>query len=143
MLAAIAAIGSLLGVLAGLSRTGLAMARGGDLPGPLSRIASRTRTPVVAELVIAAVVVLVVVLLDPLALVGFSACAVLGYYAIAHLAAYRQPAGTRWLPRVVHVIGAVGCLVLAATLPWLGVVAALVLLGVALLVRLLVRRSVA
>ena len=53
VLAAIAAIGSLLGVLAGLSRTGLAMARGGDLPAPLGRVADRTRTPVVAELVIA------------------------------------------------------------------------------------------
>lgn len=141
VLAAIAAVGSLLGVLAGLSRTGLAMARQGDLPKPLATVASRTRTPVIAELAIAAAIVLVVLLLDPLALVGFSACAVLGYYAIAHLAAFRQPTRDRWLPRILHVIGGGACVLLAITLPWVGVVAAIALLGVALLGRLIVRRS--
>ncbi|WP_343920832.1 APC family permease, partial [Agrococcus citreus] len=42
---ALACLGSLMGILAGLSRTGLAMARERDLPGPLSAIAARTRTP--------------------------------------------------------------------------------------------------
>ena len=95
----------------------------------------------IAELAIAAAIVLVVLLLDPLALVGFSACAVLGYYAIAHLAAFRQPTRDRWLPRILHVIGGGACVLLAITLPWVGVVAAIALLGVALLGRLIVRRS--
>lgn len=133
--AAIAAIGSLLGVLAGLSRTGLAMARAGDLPSPLARVAERTRTPVVAELAIAIVIVIVVILLDPLALVSFSACAVLGYYAIAHLAAFRQPADDRRLPRAVQVIGLLACVVLALTLPWQAVALATGLLAAALLAR--------
>lgn len=135
VLAAIAAVGSLLGVLAGLSRTGLAMARGRDLPSPLARIAERTRTPVIAELSIAVVVLAVVILLDPLALVSFSACAVLGYYAIAHLAAFRQPAADRRLPRGVQVAGGLVCLLLAVTLPWQAVVVTLGLLAVALAAR--------
>jgi APA family basic amino acid/polyamine antiporter len=135
VLAAIAAVGSLLGVLAGLSRTGLAMARGGDLPSPLARVAERTRTPVIAELVIAVVIMAVVLLLDPLILVGFSACAVLGYYAIAHLAAFRQPTAERRLPRWVQVAGGIACVALAVTLPWLAVVVTVGLLAIALAAR--------
>lgn len=143
VLAAIAALGSLLGVLAGLSRTGLAMGRGGDLPSPLARIAGRTSTPVIAEAVFAGLIVAVVLLLDPLALIGFSACAVLGYYGLAHLAAFRQRADDRWLPRAVQVVGMIACLVLAVTVPWQALVATVALLAAALLVRALLRsRSV-
>ncbi len=139
ILAALAAIGSLLGVLAGLSRTSLAMARGRDLPKALARVGERTHTPVAAELVIALVVVLIVVVLDPLALVSFSACAVLGYYAIAHLAAFRQGLDDRRLPRAVQLIGIIGCVVLAITLPWPAVVATIALLAIALAVELIHR----
>lgn len=140
VLAAVAALGSLLGVLAGLSRTGLAMGRGGDLPAAFARVAERTSTPVVAEAAFAVVIVAVVILLEPLALVGFSACAVLGYYALAHLAAFRQPAGDRWLPRAIQVLGMAGCLVLAVTVPWQALVATVALLAVAVALRTAVRR---
>ncbi|MEC5183684.1 APA family basic amino acid/polyamine antiporter [Cryobacterium sp. MP_3.1] len=124
VLAAIACLGSLAGILAGLSRTGLAMARGGDLPGALGRVSPTLNTPVSAEVAMGLVAVLGVLLLDAARLVGFSACAVLVYYAIAHLAALRQPAEQRWLPRWVQYLGVAGCLLLALTLPWPGVVAA-------------------
>lgn len=50
--AAIACLGSLLSVLAGLSRTALAMARDGELPARLSGISERTATRLLAELVV-------------------------------------------------------------------------------------------
>jgi APA family basic amino acid/polyamine antiporter len=137
VLAAIACLGSLAGILAGLSRTGLAMAREGDLPGALGRISPIRRSPMTAEVTIGLVAVAGVLLLDPAQLVGFSACAVLVYYAIAHLAALRQPSPERWLPRWVQYLGIAGCLLLAVTLPWPGVLAAALWLALGLLARAL------
>jgi APA family basic amino acid/polyamine antiporter len=115
--AGIACIGSLTGVLAGLSRTGLAMARDGELPRALARISGRTTTPVVSDIAVAVVAVAAVLVLEPAQVIGVSACAVLGYYAIAHLAALRAtpPLG---LARGIPVAGLVGCLVVAFTTPW-------------------------
>ncbi|WP_022886629.1 APC family permease [Glaciibacter superstes] len=135
IVAAIACLGSLLGILAGLSRTGLAMARERDLPGPLSGISGRTHAPVVAETVIALAAICAVLFVDPSHLIGFSACSVLVYYAIAHLSALRQQGTDRWLPRVVQYAGVAGCLLLAFTLPWQGVVASMVWLAVGLAAR--------
>lgn len=118
VVAGVACLGSLIGLLAALSRTSLAMARDGELPGALARISPRSRSPIVAEAAFAVLAVAGVLLLDPAALIGFSACAVLCYYALAHLSAWRQTRSERWLPRAVQTIGLAGCLLLAATLPW-------------------------
>jgi APA family basic amino acid/polyamine antiporter len=135
VVAAVASLGSLLGILAGLSRTSLAMARERDLPGPLSRISNRTHAPVVAEGCVGVAAIAAVLLLNPAQLVGFSACSVLVYYAIAHLSALRQSGTDRWLPRVVQYAGVSGCLLLAFTLPWQGIVVAALWLGVGLAAR--------
>ncbi|TFD82258.1 APC family permease [Cryobacterium sp. Sr8] len=135
VVAAIACLGSLVGILAGLSRTGLAMARERDLPGPLSRISERTHAPILAEATFGLAAIAGILLLDPARLVGFSACAVLVYYAIAHLSALRQRPADRWLPRVIQYAGVAGCLLLAVTLPWQGVLAAAAWLAVGLFAR--------
>jgi APA family basic amino acid/polyamine antiporter len=142
--AGVACVGSLLGVLAALSRTSLAMARGGDLPAGLARIARRTSTPVVADVVVALVALLAVATLEPALVVGVSACAVLGYYGVANASAFRQARPARWLPRVVPALGLLGCAVLALTAPWQAVVGVAAYLIVVLLLRFLVaspRRS--
>jgi APA family basic amino acid/polyamine antiporter len=64
---------------------------------------------------------------------------VLVYYAIAHLAALRQPPAQRWLPRWVQGLGIAGCLLLALTLPAPGVLAAAAWLALGLLARALRR----
>lgn len=138
--AAIACLGSLLSVLAGLSRTSFAMARDGELPARLARVSSRTATPVVAELAVAIVGVVAVLVLDPAALVGVSACAVLGYYAVAHLAAMALSRRLGLRMPLLAFLGLLGCLLLVAFTPppaILGVAAAVLL---ALGVRALVRR---
>ena len=139
VVAGVACVGSLIGILAALSRTGLAMAREGDLPGPLGFVWQRTRAPIAAEAAIAAIAVVAVLLLEPARLVGFSSCAVLVYYAIAHASALRQPVAERWLPRVVQVLGLAGCLLLAVTLPWQAVALTAGVLAVGILTRLVVR----
>jgi APA family basic amino acid/polyamine antiporter len=138
--AAVACLGSLLSVLAGLSRTSLAMARDGELPGGLARISERTATPLLAEIVVAIVGVAAVLLLDPARLVGVSACAVLGYYAIAHLAALGRARHLGARPPVLAVLGLLGCVALALSTPWQSIVGVAGLVLLALGVRALVRR---
>lgn len=142
VVAGIACLGSLMGILAALSRTALAMARGGDLPGALARISGTTHSPIAAEAAVAVLAILAVLVLAPERLVGVSACAVLGYYAIAHAAALRQPTEQRWLPRGLQVAGLIGCTVLALTLPGPAVAATVGVVAVGLLVRTLALRTV-
>jgi APA family basic amino acid/polyamine antiporter len=138
VVAVAASLGSLATILAGLSRTSMAMALEGDLPPRLGVVWGRTASPAVAEITMASVAIVISVVLDPLWLVGISSTTVLSYYALAHLAAARLPSQDRRLPRVVSWLGLVGCVALVATLPWLplltGVCVALVGVGVWFLV---------
>jgi APA family basic amino acid/polyamine antiporter len=133
--ATVAAMGSLLGLLAGVGRTTFAMARHGDLPRALAVVDARTQVPATAQLVIAAAVLALGLLTDLRHAIGFSSFGVLLYYAIANAAAWTQePAHRRW-PRLVQAGGLVGCLVLAATLPWGSVLAGLVVVAAGLVGR--------
>jgi APA family basic amino acid/polyamine antiporter len=116
--AALASLGSLAAILAGLSRTSMAMAQSGDLPSGLGFVWPRTSSPVVAEMTMGVAAIVAVLLLDPLWLVGASSGAVLSYYAIAHWSATRQPVTERVLPVWLPWLGVVGCAVLVVTLPW-------------------------
>jgi APA family basic amino acid/polyamine antiporter len=139
--AAVASLGSLLGLLAGVGRTGLAMAREGDLPRTLASVDPRHQVPDRAQLVLAALVVVLVLTADLRGVIGFSSFGVLLYYAVANAAAYTQePAHRRW-PRPVQVLGLVGCLVLVATLPWTSVVAGLAVFAAGVVARVLAKRA--
>jgi len=114
---ALAALGALLGLMAGIGRTGLAMAREGDLPRWLDAVHPRYRVPHHAELALVAVVVLLVATVDLRGAIGFSSFGVLLYYLVANLAAFTQAPGHRRFARPLQVLGAIGCVVLVATLP--------------------------
>lgn len=113
--AVVAAVGSLLSLLLGVSRTTLAMARDRHLPPALAAVHPRYHVPHRAELVVGAVTVAVVLVADVRGAIGFSSFAVLVYYAIANASALTldRDRGSRLVP----VIGVVGCLALAASLP--------------------------
>jgi APA family basic amino acid/polyamine antiporter len=113
--ATLAAAGALLSLLLGVSRTVLAMARDGHLPRQLAAIASPHQVPRSAEVAVALVVAVVIVLGDLATSVTFSSFCVLVYYAVANAAALTLDTGP--LPRAVAVAGLGGCLVLAASLP--------------------------
>jgi len=134
---AVVAAGSVLvSVLVGVSRTGLALARHGDLPGALATL-GRRGTPWRADLAGgAAAAVLVLLLARPGAAIALSAFCVLLYYAVANAAALRLGRHERRWPRAVPVLGLVGCLVLASGLPVRAVLAGTlaVALGVGLAV---------
>lgn len=132
--AAIASVGVLLALIAGISRTGLAMARGGDLPAWLSAVHPRFRTPYRAEVAVGAVVIAVVGVGDLRGAIAFSSFAVLGYYAIANASALTLPAHHARGSRVLPVVGVVGCVALAAALPWPSVAQGAAVLAVGALV---------
>jgi basic amino acid/polyamine antiporter, APA family len=133
--AALASAGALLALVAGLGRTGLAMAREGDLPRWLEAVHPRFRVPHRAELSVAAAVVVLVLTTDLRGAIGFSSFGVLLYYFVANASAYSQVSAARRFPRGLQVLGGAGCLVLVATLPWQAVVAGLVVLAVGVVLR--------
>jgi len=128
--AAAASLGALLALIAGVGRTGLAMAREGDLPRWLSAVHPRHRVPHHAEIALAAAVIALVSLVELGPVIGFSSFGVLLYYLIANLSAYRQTPDHRRFPRWLQVLGALGCTVLAVTLPWPSVVTGVVVVAV-------------
>ena len=138
--AAAAGLGALLALLAGVSRTALAMAREGDLPGGLASVDPRRQVPDHAQIALGAAVVLLVLVADLRTAIGFSSCGVLVYYAVANLSALRQPAQQRRWPRAVNVVGLAGCLTLVVTLPLVSLAAGAAVLAVGMLGRAAVRR---
>lgn len=134
--AAFASAGALLALIAGLGRTGLAMAREGDLPRWLDAVHPRHRVPHRAELTVAAVVVVLVLTTDLRGAIGFSSFGVLLYYFVANASAYRQRGDVRRFPHWLQVLGGVGCLLLVVTLPWSAVVPGVVVFLVGVVIRL-------
>jgi APA family basic amino acid/polyamine antiporter len=128
--AALASMGALLALVAGLGRTVLAMARHRDLPGGLAAVHPRYHVPHHAEIAVGAVVCVLVATVDLREMIGFSSFGVLIYYAIANAAAYTLPASDGRRRRVLNVCGLTGCLLLVATLPWQSAVAGLIVFAV-------------
>jgi APA family basic amino acid/polyamine antiporter len=134
--AAVAALGALLALIAGVGRTSLAMARNRDLPGWLAAVHPKHQVPHHSTVALAAVVCVLVLLVDLRGAIGFSSFGVLLYYLVANLSAFTQTGRQRRFPRWLQVLGAAGCLVLVATLPLTSVLSGAAVLAVGVLVRL-------
>jgi APA family basic amino acid/polyamine antiporter len=109
--ATVAALGSLLALILGVSRTVLAMARDRRLPPALAAVHQRFGTPYRAELAVGAVVAVLAALVDLRGAIGFSSFAVLVYYAIANVSALTLRG------KVIPTAGLIGCVLLAFSLP--------------------------
>ena len=115
--AAIAALGSLLALVLGVSRTTLAMARDHHLPNVLAAVHPRFAVPHRAELAVGAVVAVLAATVDIRGAIGFSSFGVLVYYAIANAAAWTLSPAEGQPPRIIPIVGLAGCLILAVALP--------------------------
>ena len=137
--AAVASLGALLALIAGVGRTSLAMARNGDLPrwlgvrasalsgaGPRRACRRRRRCRRRRSRPTSA------------ARSAFSSFGVLLYYAIANASAFTQPAKRRRWPRALNVIGCIGCVVLVAALPLSAIAVGSAVLAVGLAGRVVV-----
>ena len=126
--AAVAALGSLLALILGVSRTTLAMARDRHLPGALAAVHPRFQVPHRAELAVGAVVALLAATVDVRGAIGFSSFGVLTYYAVANASAWTL--GSAPAVRIVPAVGLVGCATLAFSLPGVSVIVGMSVLGV-------------
>ncbi|MFJ4640626.1 APC family permease [Streptomyces hygroscopicus] len=115
--AAVAALGSLLALILGVSRTTLAMARDRHLPHGLAVVHPRFGVPHRAEAAVGAVVAVLAATADLRGAIGFSSFGVLVYYAIANASAWTLTRAEGRPPRIVPVFGLAGCLLLAFALP--------------------------
>jgi APA family basic amino acid/polyamine antiporter len=138
--AAAASLGALLALITGVGRTTLAMARERDLPAALAKVGGRHTVPFVAELAVAAVVILLLLTTDVMTVVGFSSFGVLIYYAVTNAAAFTLEAHPPHAPRWLNVAGFAGCLLLAFTLPPVSVLGMAAVLATGAAIRLLVVR---
>ena len=130
--AALASLGALLSLIAGVGRTSLAMARHHDLPSWLAAVHPRFRVPHHAEAALAVLVSAVVLIADLRGVIGFSSVGVLVYYAIANASALTQPIEQRRWPRILQVFGIGGCAALIATLPITALLAGLAVFALGL-----------
>jgi len=112
-----ATLGVLLSLMAGISRMLFAMARDRRMPSYLARVHPVHRVPHLAGLTVGAILVAVVLLVDLRAAIGFSSFTVLLYYAVTNASAYTLAESERLYSRKIAVLGLLGCLVLALTLP--------------------------
>ena len=105
------------------------VAANGDLPRVLDAVHPRFRTPHIAEIVGAAIVVVAVALFDVRGAIGFSSANVLTYYVVANASALTLPGG--WSPaRLAGVVGLIGCVTLAVMLPGASVIGGAVVLAI-------------
>ena len=125
----VAALAVLLSLLVGVSRTTFAMAREGELPRWLDAVHPVHKVPHHAEGAVAVAVVALVLVVDLRGAIGFSSFAVLTYYAVTNASALTLRPAQRRYPPVVAIVGLIGCVVLAATLPLASVLTGLVVIG--------------
>ena len=132
--AAVAALGSLLALLAGMSRTAATMAQDGELPRVFAT-KSRNGSPWLVELFIAMIAIILASSGSFYLTIGLSSFAVLIYYAIANLAAYRQPHREARRSKAWNIIGLLFCLAIAFSVPLEGLVLGIAVLALAMFLR--------
>ncbi len=133
--AAAAALGALLALIAGVSRTTLAMARHDDLPHWLAAVHERHQVPHHADVAVAGLVCALILLTDLRGAIGFSSFGVLLYYLIANASAYTQTSDRRRFPRALQIVGMIGCAILVVTLPWTAVLSGISIFAIGLVYR--------
>ncbi|WP_078312511.1 MULTISPECIES: amino acid permease [unclassified Mycobacterium] len=132
--AIVAATGSLLALILGVSRTTFAMARDRHLPHVLAAVHPKYGVPYRAELLVGLVVSVLAATADLRGAIGFSSFAVLVYYAVANAAAWTLSPAEGRPPRIVPALGLTGCVVIALALPRSSVLAGTAVLAVGILI---------
>lgn len=103
--------GSILSLIAGVSRTGFAMAVHGHAPKALLHLSNGI--PQVAQIVVAAFIAALTAFVGISFGIALSAASILTYYSIAHIAALKAGMG-----RVIPILGLAGCVLLGVWPIW-------------------------
>jgi APA family basic amino acid/polyamine antiporter len=135
-----ASLGSILALLAGVSRTAATMAEDKELPAVFAK-RNRFGAPWLAEVLIAVgAITLIETSQYTQWVIAFSSFSVLLYYAIGHISAFMQPKEERRQPRIFAVLGFALCVLLLVNVPGPAVQVSFVILGIAVLARYAIRR---
>lgn len=132
--AIVAATGSLLALILGVSRTTFAMARDRHLPHVLAAVHPRYGVPYRAEILVGLAVSVLAATADLRGAIGFSSFAVLVYYAVANASAWTLSPAEGRPPRIVPALGLIGCVVIALALPLSSVLTGTAVLAVGILI---------
>ena len=138
--ASTAALGALLALILGVSRTTFAMARDRYLPAALNAVHPRFEVPHRAGLAVGVLVAVLAATVDLRGAIGFSSFGVLLYYAIANAAALTLRPAEHRPARPVPIVGLAGCLVLAVALPVGSVLAGAAVIALGALIYAVQRR---
>ncbi len=132
--AIVAATGSLLALILGVSRTTFAMARDRHLPHVLAAVHPRYGVPYRAELLVGLVVSILAATANLRGAIGFSSFAVLVYYAVANASAWTLSPAEGRPPRIIPALGLIGCVVIALALPLSSVITGTAVLAIGILI---------
>ena len=133
-----ALFGVLLSQIAGISRMGFAMARGGDLPQVLANV--KRNVPYIGILG-TGLAIWLLSLIGSIPLIAMTASfSILLYYSLANLSALRQREEHRIVPRIFPYIGLITCIILAVSLPWKTIVVGLAILVSGFILRYVIKR---
>lgn len=126
--ASTAMLGVLLSQVLGISRMMLAMGRRKDLPVFLEKVHVKNNVPHIGIFITGAIILLLTVLGSFEFIVRSASFTILLYYSITNIAALKQPLNEQRFGKAVPILGLIGCLVMAASLPYTVIVSGLVIL---------------
>lgn len=137
--ATVACLGSLLALLAGISRTAAVMAEDAELP-KIFRMRLNNGAPFVAEVTVALLASVLVFSAGAVFSIGLSSFCVLIYYSIANFAAFRQPKSETKRPKALNLVGLLLCLAIGVAVPFQAILVGTIFLLLALALRKLVSK---
>jgi APA family basic amino acid/polyamine antiporter len=121
-------LGVLLSQVLGISRMMLAMGRRKDLPVFFEKIHAKKKVPHIGIFITGAIILLLTVLGSFEFIVRSASFTILLYYSITNIAALKQPLHEQRFGKAVPVLGLIGCLVMAASLPYQVIISGLIIL---------------
>jgi len=102
----------LLTSILGVSRMAYAMAKRNDIPQALSRLHPKHKTPYYSIWITGGLMTVLVIIIDLSKAVAISTFALLFYYSLANISAFRLKVEKRQYPQLVPILGAASCLAL-------------------------------
>jgi basic amino acid/polyamine antiporter, APA family len=126
--ASTAMLGVLLSQILGISRMMLAMSRRKDLFPVLSWIHNKYSVPHLGILLTAAVILTLTIFGSFDFIVRAASFTILLYYTITNAAALRQPYEQQLYGKAIPIMGLIGCILMAFSLPWNIIASGLILL---------------
>lgn len=135
-----AMLGVMLSQILGISRMLLAMGRRNDLPHFFEKIHSKFRIPHFGIIFTGAVIFILTLTGNFEFIVRSASFTILLYYSITNLAALQQPKSEQLFGKLISVLGLIGCLVMAISLPINVMISGISILAFGFILRFFIRK---